>query len=184
MRGKYFSNLGKVRRFSCSRKAISPPLQGTGVPYREHLNRRTRSSENFWYVDQGYKERLDWAGPITVRKRMWLKRWCHLQLLPPCREMSWGQLSPCRDGGRAVAVCTALDPWQLPLGSRSMHRGLSPFPLRWWEQVESQAHVSLKLTALQRAHEQNPVVLWGSLWFNKPHPRGEGKLRIHRYTVL
>ena len=71
MRGKYFSNLGKtMRRFSCSRKAISPPLKGTGVPYREHLNRRTRSSENFWNVDQGYKERLDWAGPITVRKRM------------------------------------------------------------------------------------------------------------------
>ena len=51
MRCKYFSNLGKtVRRFSCSRKAISPPLEGTGVPYREHLSRRTRSSENFWNV--------------------------------------------------------------------------------------------------------------------------------------
>ena len=185
MRCKYFSNLGKtVKRFSCWRKAISPPLEGTGVPYREHVNRRTQSSENFWNVVsrlQG-ETRLGWTCNCKEEEDV-TKRWCHLQLLPLWREMSWVSSPPAGTEGGLWLPVLLWTPDNFPWVPVVCTAGLANFP---WDGDSRWNHRHMYPWSSQLRREPMRGTQWFSEAhnFNKTHPRGEDKLRIHRYTVL
>lgn len=97
MRYKQLSNLGEtVRRFSCLRKAVVPTVKVIERTYWKRGNRRTQRPENFWSVQLELQIQDVCIGTthITARKRMYLKKWNNMQLLPLLRRLSWGQLYP------------------------------------------------------------------------------------------